>query len=56
MIERKPSPRPIRKSEIKQRSIWHVPERGAVIPRLQDDNNKTEAIGFTARLTSDDYE
>ena len=58
MIERKdhPSGRPIRKQQVKGRSIWRVPDRGPVIPRLQDDLNKVEAIGFTARLSSEDFE
>lgn len=58
MTERKanPSGRPIRKTEVKGRSIWRVPERGSVIPRLQDGKDKIEAIGFTARLASDDYD
>jgi hypothetical protein len=58
VTERKanPSGRPIRKTEVKGRSIWRVPERGSVIPRLQDGKDKIEAIGFTARLASDDYD
>lgn len=58
MTERKPHPsgRPIRKTEVKGKSIWRVPDRGAVIPRLRDEERRVEAIGFTARLTSEDYD
>lgn len=56
MTERRPSPRPIKKSEVKGRSIWRVPERGPVIPRLQDGKDRIEAIGFTAQLLSEDFE
>jgi hypothetical protein len=49
-----PSGRPIRKQEVKGRQIWRIPDRGSVIPRLQEDEQHVEAIGFTANLVSDD--
>lgn len=49
-----PSGRPIRKQEVKGRTIWRVPDHGPAIPRLQKDNERTEAIGFTADLINRD--
>jgi hypothetical protein len=49
-----PSGRPIREREVKGRTIWRVPDHGPVIPRLQKENERTEAIGFTADLISRD--
>jgi hypothetical protein len=51
-----PSGRPIRRHEVKKHSIWRVPDRGPVIPRLQDEETSVEAIGFTANLISEDDE
>lgn len=51
-----PSGRPIRKREVKGRQIWRVPDHGPVIPRLQNDYERTEAIGFTANLVNEDDE
>lgn len=58
MNERKPHPsgRPIRKDEVKGKSIWRIPDRGPVIPRLQADKVSTEAIGFTAHICAEDYD
>lgn len=58
VVERRPHPsgRPIRKTEVKGKSIWRVPDRGSVIPRLRDEGKSVEAIGFTANLTSEDFE
>jgi hypothetical protein len=47
-----PSGRPIREREVKGRTIWRVPDHGPVIPRLQKENERIEAIGFTADLIS----
>jgi hypothetical protein len=49
-----PSGRPIREREVKGRTIWRVPDHGPVIPRLQKENERIEAIGFTADLISRD--
>lgn len=57
-VERRPHPsgRPIRKNEVKGKSVWRVPDRGPVIPRLRPDDKPVEAIGFMARLTSEDFD
>lgn len=40
-----PSGKPIRRDRVVGPSVWRIPERGSVIPRLQS-SEKTEAIGF----------
>lgn len=49
-----PSGRPVRRRQIGVRSIWRVPERGPVIPRLRPEEGSVNAIGFTARICARD--
>lgn len=51
-----PSGRPIREPKIGVRSIWRVPDRGPVIPRLQPEEPMVNAIGFTADICARDDE
>jgi hypothetical protein len=48
-------PKPIRRPKVGVRSLWRVPDEGPIIPRLQKKEG-IQAIGFTAKLTSDDDE
>lgn len=48
-----PSGKPIRKPVWGVKSIWRIPDRGSVIPRLQMPAT-ANAIGFTARICSED--
>jgi hypothetical protein len=56
MIDRRrhPSGRPIREPKIGVRSIWRVPDRGPIIPRLQPEEPRASAIGFTADICARD--
>jgi hypothetical protein len=53
--ERRPHPsgKPIRKGQYGVKSIWRIPDRGSVIPRLQQPAT-VNAIGFTARICAED--
>jgi hypothetical protein len=55
-MKKHPSGRPIRDERIIGRSIWRVPDKGYVTPRLQDEKSNITAIGFVADLTSKDDE
>ena len=49
-----PSGRPIKKTVVVGRPMWRIPDKGSVIPRLQDEKKEIQAIGFTAKIASDD--
>jgi hypothetical protein len=51
-----PSGRPIRREEVRGRQIWRIPDRGPVIPRLQQERKDISAIGFTAKIAPHDDE
>jgi len=53
MLTKHPSGRPIRTPRVVGPSIWRIPERGPVIPRLQPEDRKTTAIGFHALIASE---
>lgn len=53
MNKQHPSGRPRRESRKVERPIWRVPDKGLVTPRLQD-KERTEDIGFMARIVEDD--
>ncbi len=53
---RHPSGRPIRREEVRGRQIWRIPDEGPVIPRLRVPPGGANAIGFRARITSDEEE
>ena len=54
MADKHPSGRPIRNQRVVGKTIWRIPDKGSVIPRLQDDKKDVHAIGFTAQLVCDD--
>lgn len=56
MVDRKkhPSGRRVDTPIVKRAPVWRVPDYGYVIPRLRDENNKTEAIGFYVNHVRDD--
>jgi hypothetical protein len=54
--KRHPSGRPIRNDWVVGKQIWRIPDKGAVIPRLQDEKSSVSAIGFTAQIVADDDE
>lgn len=58
MTERRshPSGRPIIHHQVKGRSIWRVPDRGPITPRLQDERKDLSLIGFHRQPVSDDFE
>lgn len=49
-----PSGKPIHRQRVVGKTVWRVPDKGPVTPRLQDDRSNTSAIGFTAKLTPDE--
>jgi hypothetical protein len=51
-----PSGRPVKDERVVGRQIWRIPDKGAVIPRLQDEKSSVSAIGFTAQIVADDDE
>ena len=51
-----PSGKPVRTSRVVGKTVWRIPDKGSVIPRLQDDKQNVNAIGFTAQLVSEDDE
>lgn len=55
-MRKHPSGNPIREERVVGRSIWRIPDKGPVTPRLQDEKGNISAVGFTARLTSEDDE
>lgn len=54
--QKHPSGRPVRKIEVKGRSIWRVPDEGPVTPRLRDDRKPRDQIGFHRWVNFDDPE
>lgn len=52
---REQKPKPIHRPQYGVQSIWRIPGDGPVIPRLQKQEG-ARAIGFTARLTSEDFD
>jgi hypothetical protein len=54
-VNEHPSGKPIRRPKVGVRSIWRIPDKGSVIPRLQE-RNSINAIGFTAKICADDDE
>lgn len=54
MPEKHPSGRPVKNTKVVGKSVWRIPDKGSVIPRLQDDKKEIQAIGFTAKIASDD--
>lgn len=56
MKQAHPSGRPQRKERVVARPIWRLPDKGPVIPRLQEPTQNISAIGFTAKLCADDDE
>ena len=54
MTSKHPSGRPIKKTVVVGKPIWRIPDKGSVIPRLQDEKKEIQAIGFTAKISSDD--
>ena len=49
-----PSGRPVKSGRVVSRPIWRIPDKGSVIPRLQDDKTNVSAIGFTAQIASEE--
>jgi hypothetical protein len=49
-----PSGKPIRSPKIGIRSIWRIPDKGSVLPRLQAEERQISAIGFTAEILARD--
>lgn len=47
-----PSGKPIRQERVIGRPVWRIPDKGAVTPRLQDDQSNLSAVGFMAQLTA----
>jgi len=58
MIARHPHPsgKPIRREETRGPQIWRIPDKGPVIPRLQQERKDISAIGFTAKIAAQDDE
>lgn len=55
-MKRHPSGRPVREEHVVGRPMWRIPDKGSVIPRLQDEKRDVSAIGFTAELIAHDDE
>lgn len=55
MTERHEKPVPIRTARLGVETQHRIPHVGPLVPRLQREHD-TYAIGFTANLTSEDYE
>lgn len=51
-----PSRRPVRKTIVKGKSVWRIPDVGPVIPRLQVPDKQTSAIGFHVQEFTDEWE
>lgn len=45
-LPKHPSGRPVRSERRVGRGYWNVPGKGMVLPRLQDNHGKLDAIGF----------
>jgi hypothetical protein len=45
-----PSGKPIVRTRVVGRSIWRIPDKGPVIPRLQEPSVNTNAIGFLSTI------
>jgi hypothetical protein len=54
MVDRKPSPKPIRRGQYGVRSICRIPENGPLTPRLRPHDALANPIGFRADIVSRD--
>ncbi len=54
MRDKHPSGRPIRGERIVAKTVWRIPDKGPVTPRLQEEKAAVSAIGFTAHIVSND--
>jgi hypothetical protein len=51
-----PSGRPIPENRVVGRPMWRIPDKESNVPRLRDEKSTVAAIGFTARIVTDDDE